>query len=281
MITIHAAAKLNLTLDVTGVRADGYHLLDSVMQSVSLYNTLTIKKSEGLTLLCDDPNLPTDARNTAYRAAELFYKTSGITPFAEMALTKRVPYQAGMGSASCDAAAALYGLNLLHDRPFCDDELLSLGRCIGADVPFALCGSTMQAKGIGDEFTVLAPLPECYFVVVFEGVAMSTPEAYRALDALGESSQRYTPAMLAAIETGKLEAIASACGNAFSKVCHPEQTNNIALRLKALGALSASLTGSGSAVFGIFANEGVAQKAAAKFSTSFVLKPTKKSLIIE
>ena len=112
MITIHASAKLNLTLDISGVREDGYHLLHSVMQSISLYNTLSIEQAEGLSLACNDERLPTDSRNTAYRAAELFYQASGIAPSAKLLLIKRVPYQAGMGSASADAAAALYGLNL-------------------------------------------------------------------------------------------------------------------------------------------------------------------------
>ena len=279
-ITIKAAAKLNLTLDVTGIRADGYHLLSSVMQSVSLYNTLHIARADRLTLLCDDPTLPTDERNTAMRAAALFFAQSGIAPTAAMTLTKRIPYQAGMGSASADAAAALLGLNRLYDEPFSQAELLRLGQQVGADVPFAFCGGTMLAEGIGEWLTPLPSLPPCWFTVVFEGESMSTPLAYRALDALREPLPRTTSAMREALGSGSLADIAACCSNAFSAVCHPAQTARIRERLLRAGALAASLTGSGSAVYGLFADKSAAQRAAAEFANAFVCEPVESALKI-
>ena len=125
-LRVRGYAKINLTLEITGRRSDGYHLLCSVMQSVSLFDTLVLRRADdGISLFCDDPVLPCDRRNTVMRAAEMFYETTGITPGIKLELFKGIPYEAGLGSSSAGAAAALTGLNAMYGNP------LSIERQIG------------------------------------------------------------------------------------------------------------------------------------------------------
>ncbi|MEG1849795.1 MAG: 4-(cytidine 5'-diphospho)-2-C-methyl-D-erythritol kinase, partial [Oscillospiraceae bacterium] len=165
-VTLQAQAKLNLTLEITGRRADGYHLLRSVMQSVSICDLLEIERSpEGWELRCDDPALSCGEDNTVTRSMRAFVETARPKGGVRIVLRKRLPYQAGLGSASADAAATLLGLNLLFGEPLAADALAALGLRIGADVPFGLQGGTMLAQGIGEQLTPLPPLTGGVFVI--------------------------------------------------------------------------------------------------------------------
>ena len=148
--TVRARAKINLTLDVTGRREDGYHTVEMVMQSIALHDTVRVttihgeKKPRGIVLSCSLPFLPTDERNLAYRAAELFYKETGaLLETCEIHIEKRIPVAAGLAGGSTDAAAVLRALNALHTAGLTDDELCEMGLKLGADVPFCLRGGTM------------------------------------------------------------------------------------------------------------------------------------------
>ena len=159
--TVRARAKINLTLDVTGRREDGYHTVEMVMQSIALHDTVRVttihgeKKPRGIVLSCSLPFLPTDERNLAYRAAELFYKETGaLLETCEIHIEKRIPVAAGLAGGSTDAAAVLRALNALHTAGLTDDELCEMGLKLGADVPFCLRGGTMLAQGIGDTIRV-------------------------------------------------------------------------------------------------------------------------------
>ena len=180
--TVRAAAKINLFLDITGKRSDGYHIVNMVMQSVSLYDevTVTIEKGDGeINVSCTDESIPCDETNTAYQAVKAFFEYAQIKPKnVWVKIKKRIPSQAGMAGGSTDASAVLVALNEMLDTGFSQDELAEIAEHIGADVPFCIYGGTMTASGIGTILTPLPEMPECYIVVVKPDIKISTKEAY-------------------------------------------------------------------------------------------------------
>ena len=253
--SIEAPAKINLTLDVTDRRADGYHIIESVMQTVDVCDTIefTVSEQEGITLTCSDETLPTDESNTAYHAAQVFYEHIGKTPRLEMHIEKRIPSMAGMGGESADAAGVLRGLNELENAGLSVQELCALGSEIGADVPFCVLQGTALAEGVGSILTPLAPLDEDVFIVIGKGdTGVSTKQAYAAIDA-AQNRGRYDPApMIDALCNGDLNEIARCVGNVFDEVLALPDVTTIKGLMKEHGALGCSMTGSGSAVFGLF-----------------------------
>ncbi|HWP52047.1 MAG TPA: 4-(cytidine 5'-diphospho)-2-C-methyl-D-erythritol kinase [Clostridia bacterium] len=264
-ITAKAFGKINLTLAITGRRADGYHTLYSVMQSISLCNVVKVFRTEGggVTLNCDDPALPVDERNTAYRAALAFFSAAGLPRHTGIfvKLQKRVPYQAGLGSASADAAGVLAACNALFEKPLEQARLLEIAAKIGADVPFCLTGGTKLATGIGEVFTELPNCPDCTLLLLHPGVGVSTPEAYQRFDALHNPVQPDPAPMLAALHNGDLRQMAAACGNVFEQCCPVAAVATMKAALINVGALGSGMSGSGTAVYGIFADASSAEKA--------------------
>jgi 4-diphosphocytidyl-2-C-methyl-D-erythritol kinase len=176
-LVLQAPAKVNLILEVTGRLADGYHELDSWMHKVSLFDYLTLESGcrPGIHLSCSDPALPCDEHNLVYRAAALFYQHLGQAPHLVMTLEKNIPVAAGLGGGSSDCAATLQGLNRLHGEPLSQPQLRALGKELGADVPFFLYpAASARARGIGERLSPLAPLTECFLVLVNPGIAVST-----------------------------------------------------------------------------------------------------------
>lgn len=270
-LTLSAPAKINLFLDVTGRRADGYHTLTGIMQSVSLCDSITLSLSyaaeDRIQLTCSDPALPTDRGNLAFRAAELFLARvrmdTAIPPVSvAIHIDKRIPYPAGLAGGSTDAAAVLRGLNHLSGAPLTVSQLESLGGRLGADVPFCVRGGTCITDGIGDLLTPCPALPDCDILVACAGEGVSTPEAYRALDAAcGQfESGAYTPhtallrAQLNALSAGALADIGACSFNLFESVILPQHSlaGTLLARLRASGALCARMSGSGPSVFGLF-----------------------------
>ena len=205
---IEARAKINLTLDVTGKREDGYHLVKMVMQSVDLHDDVRVtvvrgeKKPRGIVLSCSLPFLPTDERNLAYRAAELFYKETGTTlETCEIFIEKRIPIAAGLAGGSTDAAAVLRALNQLHDTGLSRDRLCEMGLKLGADVPYCLIGGTMLAEGIGEKLTELSPMQPCYVVLCKPPFAVSTKEVYQEIDSVPLTQRPDTDGMIKALES--------------------------------------------------------------------------------
>ena len=186
-ITVRAAAKVNLALAVEGRRADGYHLLRTVMQSVGLYDTVRVSLApgEGVTLTCTDPAVPTDDRNTAVRAARLFQRAYGRKDRITLDIDKQIPLDAGLGGASADAAAVLCALEQLSDVALDASQRAELAVQVGADVPFCLTGGTLLAAGIGEQLTPLPPLT-AWFVLVKPSFGIGTAEAFARYDALPE-----------------------------------------------------------------------------------------------
>ena len=263
---LSAPAKLNLSLDILGRREDGYHELSMVMLAVSLCDGLELDLTPrpGVLFSCSDPDVPGGEKNTACRAAALFLERAGLaeTTGVRIFLEKRIPSQAGMGGGSADAAAVLRGLNELTGFPLSQEELAALGLRVGADVPFCLAGGICLAQGVGERLSPAPELPPCAIVVCKPPIGVSTAEAFRRADERTDGGKDYTGAVLSALRAGSLEAVGRTLGNDFEDVMRLPEVEAIKERLLRAGAAGACMTGSGSAVFGLFA-DGDAAKACA------------------
>lgn len=240
-----AHAKINLSLAVTGVRSDGMHTLRTVMQTVSLCDTVEIQRAEALTFTCSEPSLAGE-ENLCVKAAKAFYGATGLAGGAAIRLEKRIPTGAGLGGGSSDAAAVLRLLNRLYDFPLREDALFSLAGTLGADVPFCLYGGKCLCTGIGEE---LSPLPDeagLPLVIAKGRGSLSTAEMYRRLDARGSGAD---PGVLNAFEPVAVELL-------------PE-IGTLIRAMTAAGGAEARMTGSGSALFGFFPSLRAAEAAAA------------------
>ncbi len=257
MIAESAFAKLNLTLDVLGHRPDGYHDLRSIMQTVSIRDDITLELDTHAPwhLECDRDGIPTDERNLAWQAAELYLRTldrrvDGLT----ISITKRIPAQAGMAGGSADAAAVLRALNRAFDAPLSLPALAELGARVGSDVPFCVLCGTALVEGRGERVTPLPPAPEMTYVVCKPELSFATPELFAQLDGTALAQRPDTTAMRAALQRGDLEQIGKQLCNVVEEVAvpaHPE-LNYIKSILMTYGAYGTAMTGSGSAIFGIF-----------------------------
>ncbi len=279
-IKLRCNAKINLSLDVTGTRADGYHTLESIFQSVSVYDILTVsvKEGSGIEMRCSAAGLPTDERNLAYRAAQAMLKASGKTCSILIDLQKHIPSGAGMGGGSADAAGVIYALNILLDCGFSNEQLRKIGIGLGADVPFLLMGGTALAEGIGEILTPLSPLPELPLVILKGRQGISTPKAYAAIDALETPFHPDTRNMLKAIKKKDIPLLAASCGNTFEDAVSLQDVAHAKETLLAAGALCAVMTGSGSAVFGIFEDEQKAAECAAACRKEFAFAQACKTI---
>ncbi len=258
MTTIYegAFAKLNLTLDVLGTRPDGYHDLESVMQTISIRDDIEIDVETGApwTLECDKPGVPCDSRNLAWKAAEAFQTASkrdlgGIA----IRITKRIPSQAGMGGGSADAAAVLRVLNRHYGSPFSIGALAELGATVGSDVPFCVIGGTAMVEGRGERLRKLPDMPDCVFVICKPEFGMSTPELYRQIDETTIAQRPDNRAMERALLTGDLQEVANNLCNVFDPLVTAQylEMDYIKSIMNSYGAMGFQMTGSGSAVFAI------------------------------
>lgn len=261
-LVLNAKAKINLYLDVTGKRADGYHLLETVMHTVSLCDTVMLTKTgrSGIEISCSDPLIPCNEKNIAYKCAAAFFDKTGISSGeVSIDIIKRIPSQAGMGGGSADGAAVLTGLDLLFETGLSENELISIGARIGADIPFCIKGGCGYCTGIGE---IIEPLPAmCGCVLIGKGQAgISTAEAFGKIDSLG-SGIGITGIKQIFGNVSSLTDIASYCRNIFDDVTSLEEVTDIKRIMKENGAVCSAMTGSGSAVFGLFESENVAFKA--------------------
>ena len=274
MKKIKAFAKINLTLDITGRREDGYHLLRSVMQQIYPCDLVEVKKADSISLklFCDnEPGsshevVPADRRNIAWKAAELILKEAGIDSGVEITLKKSIPAAAGLAGGSTDAAAVLKGVNELYEIGYDTDKLCELGVKLGADVPFCIRGGTAMAEGIGDKLTPLPTPDKAYILLVKPPIAVSTKEVYEAYDALEPSEREDKSGRLEKLlKEGKADP-AGVCGclmNVLADVTeaqHP-MIKEIREKMTELGAEGALMSGSGPTVFGIFSDGEKAKEA--------------------
>lgn len=267
MITLKAYAKLNLSLDVTRKRNDGYHELDMIMQSISLFDTVTVKKAETINVRMDKTHVEQES-NTAYLAAKAFCdytKKSG----AEISIQKRIPVMSGLGGSSADAAAVLVGLNLLYGTKLSDETMRTLGESVGADVPFSLFGGTARVKGIGEKLTRLNPKKRMYFVVVKPHQGVCTAEAFARYH---QSAKIKMDSIEYAVQKGDIALFEKYSANALGLAALSIAPDMI----KTGSALMASgkkahMTGSGSSMFAAFETLKEAQKAAKNTKGDFSL----------
>ena len=275
-----APAKINLALDILGKRPDGYHALCSVMQTVSLCDTVELAEGgEGFTLSMAGFTPPERRKTLEQRAAEAFFARLGrAMPPLTVAITKRTPAYAGLGGGSADVAALL---RLLRDRyaPEMEDTTLeSIGAEVGSDMPFCLRGGTALAAGRGEILTDLPPLPDCWIVLCKPPFPIPTPMLFARADSVAIRHRPDIPGMRKALENGDLEGVAGRLGNVFEEVLPPECGAVFAIRdaLLAAGALGAGMSGSGPTVFGIFREEGLARAAQEKtlpLGESYAVRP--------
>ena len=275
-----APAKINLALDILGKRPDGYHALCSVMQTVSLCDTVELAEGgEGFTLSMAGFAPPEGRKTLEQRAAEAFFARLGREmPPLTVAITKRTPAYAGLGGGSADVAALL---RLLRDRyaPKMEDATLeSIGAEVGSDMPFCLRGGTALAEGRGEILTDLPPLPDCWIVLCKPPFPIPTPMLFARADSVAIRHRPDIPGMRKALENGDLEGVAGRLGNVFEEVLPPECGAVFAIRdaLLAAGALGAGMSGSGPTVFGIFREEGLARAAQEKtlpLGESYAVRP--------
>ena len=274
-----AYAKVNLTLQVGSRRPDGYHAVMSVMQRISLWDTVTVERGTGRdTLLCSVPVTENVDDNLCMKAARAFFaetgtKSDGVT----ITLEKHIPVQAGLGGGSSDAAAVLRAMRTLYAPEVSDAELERMAAALGSDVPFLIRGGTALATGRGERLTPLPRLADGWFVVVKPPEGFSTPAMYRRLDELPPQPPQ-PDGMTAALGAGELRAVAAALCNSFERAVPPDSAVWVIREaLQAQGALAAMLSGSGSAVFGLFDREDAARAAAevlrARWPLTFAAQP--------
>ena len=254
-----AFAKLNLTLDVLGKRADGYHDLQSVMQTISIRDDVEIDVGTGKpwVLHCDKEGIPTDETNLAWKAAKIYLDAVHQDPDGlEIRITKRIPSQAGLGGGSADAAAVLRALNKHYGNPLSILALAELGSLVGSDVPFCTVCGTAMVEGRGERLRKLPDIPDCIFVVCKPDFSASTPELYRKLDETAIARHPDNRAMESALLAGDLEKVAELVWNVFDPVVTADhlELNYIKSIMNSYGSLGQQMTGSGSAVFGILPN---------------------------
>jgi len=258
---IFAPAKINLFLQVTGKRPDGYHDLISLMCCISLYDTVTLTFGKGATaVVCEHCDVPGDSSNLAFAAADLFFKSLGKNAGVGILIEKQIPVAAGLGGGSSNAAAVLLGLNRYYGYPFSHEDLAAIGVSIGADVPFFLLGRPAIATGIGENLEAYTGLENLKILLVYPGFSISTAEVYKNLNlGLTKCKKKLSYSLL---ENEGFDVRQHLCNDletvAVSK--HPE----IIIAKEALlkqGAIGALMSGSGSTVFGLFDDSATAREA--------------------
>jgi 4-diphosphocytidyl-2-C-methyl-D-erythritol kinase len=274
-IRLLARAKINYSIEIKGLRSDGYHELSSVFQSITLADELTLERAgRGFELIVEPEaaDIGPWEWNTVHRAWRVLAEHTGTPLPIRAHLQKNVPAGGGLGGGSSDGAATLVGLNALFGLGLDTEALQALARGVGADVPFCVCGGTALATGVGEKLEALPGPPEHHLVIAMPAFEANTAQVYRAFDASPGHETLATGPVVEALGRGDLAALASALGNDLAPVTEEMCPDVARLRgaLLRAGALGACMTGSGSAVFGIFRDAGGARRAAAGLDAPFV-----------
>ena len=278
-IKVNAYAKINLLLDICSKRNDGYHDLFMIMQSVGVYDTVTVERVKGrnISISCNIDDIPLDGKNIAYKAAEAFFNENKIRVTSRgihINITKRIPHAAGLAGGSADGAAVIVALNKLYNTELNDSELCKIGAKIGADVPFCITGGTLLAQGIGEVLSKVKPLRQCFILLAKPDFGVNTGSAFSQFDKNGKSHSPDCLGMLCAIQRRDLIDVSSRLENVFEQFI--EVPNRIYMKeiMRNNGALGTCMSGSGPTVYGIFESKENAQNAAAE------LKQYAKDIII-
>jgi 4-diphosphocytidyl-2-C-methyl-D-erythritol kinase len=275
-VTVEAPAKINLSLDITGRREDGYHLIETVMQAIDLCDRVTVRHAGApgaIRLGLTDQRIPGDSSNTAYRAAQAFFAAvrdkSIQNPGICISIDKRIPMQAGLAGGSADAAGTLAALNRLTDARLTDEELCLIGAGVGADVPFCILGGAAFAEGTGTILSPLQSMPSCHIVVAKPDCGVSTPEAYRRIDSAVLRRRPHTSVVADALCAADLDTLSRELCNVFEEALGLPEVGAIKQVMRDHETLGCCMTGSGSAVFGLFGGETAARRCAAALKRDY------------
>ena len=267
-----AYAKINLGLDIVGLRDDGYHLVRMIMQTVGVADELEFTRTkDGQITIDSNVNLGKASDNLIYKAIDLIRKEKGITGGMQVRLTKNIPVAAGLAGGSSDCAAALKAMNELYGLGLSAEQLADYGVRLGADVPYCLMGGTAISEGIGEKLTALKPAPFVHVLLVKPPVGISTKEAYAAYDREERHEHPDIDGLIRAIEAQDLKALCASMGNVLEPVSmnmHPE-IGNIKAKMLELGAAGSMMSGSGPTVFGLFGEEETAARAGRELKEAF------------
>ena len=274
-VVIKAMAKVNLGVDVLRRRENGYHDVKMVMQTVDLYDTLTLSKiDKGIVITTNTGELPLDEDNLIFKAAKLLLEYTDKKAGVSIHLDKQIPIAAGMAGGSTDAAATLLGLNELYNLDLTKEALAEIGVKIGADVPYCIYGGTYLSEGIGEVLTKLPDAPDCYVVIAKPEIGVSTKYVYENLHIETVEKHPDIDGMIDAIKKGSLDGVAKKMENVLETVTikrYPEIETMKKCLLKN-GAESALMSGSGPTVFGIFKEENIAKQALSKLQKTGLVK---------
>ncbi len=283
---VKAAAKINLMLDILKRLDNGYHSLFMIMQSVDLFDTVTVEKNNLNKILieCDKDGVPCNEKNIAYKCAVKFFEYCNIEDVGvTIKIEKNIPMAAGIAGGSADGAAVIYCLNKIYNTNLTQKELCEIGNRVGADIPFSLTGGTAVALGTGNVIAPVKDLPDCLIVLAKPQQDVSTPEAYAQFDALTRVRHLDRISMIDAVSNGDYEKICSLCGNVFEQAVEVPKRPHIKGIMRKCGADATCMSGSGPTVFGLFSNENKAkdcyEKLSSKYNQVYICKPTKSGVI--
>ena len=264
-IVLKSYGKINLGLDVLRRREDGYHEVRMIMQTVGLYDVLTMKKrkDDKIEMTCNLSFLPTDERNLVYKAVKLIKDKYHIKDGVEINLSKRIPVAAGMAGGSSNCAAALKGMNQLFDLGLSIDELCEIGVTLGADVPYCIWGGTALSEGIGEKLSRVDAMPDCYILIAKPGISVSTAFVYKNLDLPALSKNPDIDGMLECLKEKDLTGICNRLENVLETVTIKEYPiiEKVKKHLMDQGAKGALMSGSGPTIFAIFEDKKTADDA--------------------
>ncbi len=273
-IEIYSYSKINLTLNILGKRQDGYHNIETIMQSINLTDRIFIKEEEeGIKVKCNHSQVPIDAQGLAYRSAEKILNRYKITKGVKIEIDKKIPLASGMAGGSANSASILVGINKLFTLNLSNEDLRGIGEELGMDVPFCIQNGTALAYHRGEKVTPLSPVnPQLWIIIINPGFEIPTKWAYNNLDlSLIKREKNNTKAMLEALKEGEARGIAKNLFNSFEELIikkYPE-IGKIKDRLIEEGALGALMSGSGPTVFGVAQNKEQAFKIYKKLKSEY------------
>lgn len=283
---VKVAAKINLMLDILKRLDNGYHSLFMIMQSVDLYDTVTVEKNNEnkIVIKCDTEGVPCNEKNIAYKCANAFFKACNIeNQGIAIEIEKNIPMAAGTAGGSADGAGVLYCLNKIFNANLTITELAEIGAKVGADIPFSLTGGTAIALNTGNVIAPVKDLPECYIVLCKPDQDVSTPEAYAQFDALTRVRHLDRVSMIEAISSGDYDNICAYCGNVFEQAVEVPKRPHIKGVMRKCGADTCCMSGSGPTVFGLFSDKEEAEdcfnKLSKKYDNVYLCKPANKGII--
>ncbi|MBQ3524143.1 MAG: 4-(cytidine 5'-diphospho)-2-C-methyl-D-erythritol kinase [Clostridia bacterium] len=283
---VKVAAKINLMLDILKRLDNGYHSLFMIMQSVDLYDTVSVEKNNEnkIIIKCNTDGVPCNEKNIAYKCANAFFDACNIKEQAiTIEIEKNIPMAAGTAGGSADGAGVLYCLNKIFNTNLSTTQLAEIGAKVGADIPFSLTGGTAIALNTGNVIAPVKDLPECYIVLCKPDQDVSTPEAYAQFDALSRVRHLDRVAMIEAVASGDYENVCTYCGNVFEQAVEVPKRPHIKGVMRKCGADACCMSGSGPTVFGLFSEKEKAEdcynKLSKKYDSVYLCKPANKGVI--